>query len=259
MKNKNGTYGLCFIVCLLLLLVLPQDAGARNIDVLFFALGGDLEETSGALSEDLKEVLRFSNDSNVRVLALVGGSNQWYFPDLKSKHSYLIQIENGNLLDVSDRGVISLATVDALSILLEEGQKRFGYEEKILIFWGHGCHAPLGIGSDTVHDGDVLTLDEIATALNDKGSVYSLIGFDACDMANQEMILPLKPYTEHILVCNASESVSGWNYRWISGLNDVLSPTEYILQVCNQTFLHEDQDCQLIMLWNKYSPELVNQ
>ena len=87
----------------------------------------------------------------------------------------------------------------------------------LLVFWNHGS-AWKGFGYDDnyvdpkTNETDSLSLDEINLSLKNAGYRYDLIGFDACLMANLEVLTTLAPFGDVFVGSEEIEPSFGWDW-----------------------------------------------
>lgn len=164
---------------------------------------------------------------------------------------------------------------------------------KALIIWNHGLawddtspyYKVRGIGYDDSQR-DFLTIGEIVQAL--EGTMWDVLGMDACLMGSVEVIYELRNTADLIVASAYSEPGEGWDYEflaYVDGLDplsfskkivdeysDTLSQnlslavydTDQVLRAVDElnTFLNESSDLLLPDTWGltcySYSPELYD-
>jgi hypothetical protein len=93
----------------------------------------------------------------------------------------------------------------------------------MLSFWNHGGGPFSGVAFDENTD-DYLSLSElqaILKALKDaRGENLELLGFDTCLTNNIETAGMLAPYADYLIASEEIEPGEGWNYSWLSALNE---------------------------------------
>lgn len=93
--------------------------------------------------------------------------------------------------------------------------ENFPAERYAMILSDHGG-GWTGIGWDLSDDGDQLTMPELDEAFaqitESLGQPFDLIGFDACLMAQFDVIRMLAPYADYAVLAEETEPGSGWAY-----------------------------------------------
>ena len=242
LKDENRKI-VCFIMVLLLCLTVitgshdtvrgeETDPPAGRSLLLIYFLGYDLEESSGAASKDIHEIIRATRESPVLVRIFLGGSVQWWLPFAEERHSYEVEIGNGTILTVKDLGDVHAGEEMALEQFISRaaeditaGQLQKDWVD--LILWGHGLPGLDGIGVDALHEEDSLSLPEIGEALKKCGVKIRLFGFDACRMATLQAAWIIAPFADIFAGSIYDEALEGWNYRnMIQTMNEIGGNTE---------------------------------
>ena len=202
--RKILTFGLAFSV-----LAFSAGAYAEGAGILLYMLPGDLEKDSGAVTGELKELLRLTAENKEsEIYVYLGGSEELWFPDLQGEHVYILHIQSGKTEILKDLGCAPSAEESSLEHFMES----CGEDVECLIFWGHGYPGMDGIGFDPLFDNDTLTLGEISAALERSGRTFRLIGFDACSMATLEAAWTVAPFAEWFAASPEKEVLTGWYY-----------------------------------------------
>jgi hypothetical protein len=82
----------------------------------------------------------------------------------------------------------------------------------MLILWDHGGGSVGGVAFDERTD-DSISLAELASALQQGGQHFDIVGFDACLMASLEVANTLAPYADYMIASQELEPGGGWNYK----------------------------------------------
>ena len=199
------------IFLLLILFCLSGRCLAEEHTVLLYIAGSDLEEAAGAATGDLVEIMHTTENTPVRTVAYLGGSQKWWLPGLEDGHCYDLLIEQGEISVLKNCGVQNSLTEQAFFRFIKE----YGSNGDDLILWGHGSSEIQGIGIDKLNDGDYLQVSEIRNAVLKSGLHFRMIGFDACNMAALEVFWALDDCTDYFAALSDREGVNGWNYRSI--------------------------------------------
>lgn len=133
----------------------------RKSDILLFMIGGDLERDNYSATRDLQEIIRASQDfPESSCTVFLCGSETWGLPGLEDGRTYMIRISSGEYKITKKFESRCGTTAEDLSAFL-----KYGKQGSDLIFWGHGGAGSFGVGTNTLHDDDTLTLYEIQSAL----------------------------------------------------------------------------------------------
>ena len=118
-----------------------------------------------------------------------------------------------------------MGSPNTLASFVKYGLENGGTDDNMLILWDHGGGPMLGYGLDEVY-GDILTIDEIDSALQSAGiggdNRLSLLGFDACLMGAVETANKLKDRAEYIVFSQETEPGFGWNYMFLKELENTM-------------------------------------
>ncbi|WP_299755617.1 clostripain-related cysteine peptidase [uncultured Chloroflexus sp.] len=128
------------------------------------------------------------------------------------------------LTDLGERNMGDPAT---LSDFLIWGIENYPAKRYAIILWDHGA-SWLGIASDDT-DGDVLNLPEISSAFETaiartRIGGFEMIGFDACLMAQFDVLHTVAPYGRVAVASAELEPNSGW--AWDAWLEQVVAKPE---------------------------------
>ncbi|MEF3274117.1 MAG: FHA domain-containing protein [Chloroflexus sp.] len=127
-----------------------------------------------------------------------------------------------------DLGESNMGDPTTLTDFLIWGIETYPAQHYAIILWDHGA-SWLGVASDDT-DSDVLTLPEISSALQSALTRtgldrFELIGFDACLMAQIDVLHTVAPYGRVMVASAELEPNSGWAWdAWLAQL--VADPTQ---------------------------------
>ena len=109
-------------------------------------------------------------------------------------------------------------------------------DHNVLIIWGHGADWK-GSCSDDTSGGDILTLDELYSALatirTNMGAPLDVLGFDACSMGSVEVGYQIHEFTDYYVASESSTPLLGLSYDrtlWALVNQTIMTP----LDLCNQ-------------------------
>ena len=206
---------------------------AKNVTILVYMCGTDLESRSGMATADVQEMIKAGIGDNVNLLIYTGGCSGWKNTMFSSKVNQIYQIKGNSIVCLeSDLGSAYMTEPGTLQYFIEYGYKNFKADRMCLILWDHGGGSVSGYGYDEkAGRGKSMTLAGIKTALqnshntfksqlNDKG-MFDFIGFDACLMATVENGLMLSQYADYMIASEETEPGVGWYYtNWLKKLSD---------------------------------------
>ena len=223
---RSGFYAALALVMLLAFLTLPfsgrSEAPPRNLTLMIYLCGSDLETNYGAATAELMEITQAcAGNSQVSVLVMTGGSRSW-----RQKYSP----EELNLIEIGKRGsrIIqhfpseSMGKPETLSRLLQSGPELLPASQYALILWDHGAGPLEGVCFDDLNGMDSLSLPELQEALENSPfsgeKRLSWIGFDACLMSSVEVACICSGYADYMIASQEIEPVNGWNYGFLTSV-----------------------------------------
>lgn len=197
-----------------LFLILRPNAMGRGWTVMVCMVGTDNQKNWA--DPDLDEMRRALRDDTA-LFVLTGGPQGSEFFSADACRLYRVDRKNTTLLQsfsgsVSDPGM--------LEHLLTAGLEKPA-DRTMLILWDHGTGAMGGYGTDGNAVSVPLHLSDLARAMRACGvdkTPLTLIGFDACLMADCETALTLAPFAEYLVASQETEPAQGWDYSFMSAL-----------------------------------------
>ena len=203
--------------------------GKDTFTIMVYMCGTDLESKSGMASNDLTEMAKATLGSNVNLIVYTGGCKQWKQSAISNTVNQIYKIENGNLVRlVEDDGKDSLVKPATLTRFINYCTKNYPANRQALIFWDHGGGSVSGFGYDEKNSNlGSMSLSGIRSALQNAGTTFDFIGFDACLMATLETGLMLDDYADYLIASEETEPGIGWYYtNWLTKLSaDTSMPT----------------------------------
>ena len=109
---------------------------------------------------------------------------------------------------------VDMGKGESLSSFLTWATTAYPAQNRVLVIWDHG-KGWKKVAEDS--GGSYLTMQEISGALDEVGVNFTMIGFDACLMAQTEIVHTLAPYTELVIGSQAYEPALGWTYDTMLG------------------------------------------
>ncbi len=194
---------------------------AKNVTVMIYMCGTDLESKSGMATTDLEEMVSAQLGSNINIVLETGGASRWQNQIIKSGTNQRFQVKQGGLASLDAKvGKRSMVDPDTLADFIQFSAREFPADRYMLILWDHGGGSLTAYGYDELFPGDSMSLDEINAALKKGGVKFDMIGFDACLMATLETALVAGQYGDYLIASEAVEPGTGWYYtNWLSALS----------------------------------------
>lgn len=188
----------------------------------------DMPSQEGAASKDLANIVTGYNNGNsdLDVLIAYGGSLKPGWKGItvvtpeQLKEDLRDGVVNGSGPSLKQDENANMADSSTLTEYLTYIGTYSPGKRIILVFWDHGS-AWKGFGYDDNHidpktnEPDSLSLDEIDLAMENAKNRYDLIGFDACLMANLDVVTTLVPFGEFFVGSEEIEPNFGWDWETI--------------------------------------------
>ena len=226
MKNyrQPGKHGRCLAFLWSLMIALTVRIGCaaaeRQLTVMVYMCGSNLESTYGSATADLAEMSSAGIDGEKTcVLVMTGGSTRWlqgYDPE----ESVITEVGARGSRVIQRTEKKNMGQGEALTDFLRFCTETRPAERYALILWDHGAGPVDGVCWDEQNGGDHLTLRELTDALAEspfRERKLDWIGFDACLMSSVEVAGRLAPYAEYMIASQAEEPATGWNYAFLKG------------------------------------------
>lgn len=195
----------------------------KNVTVMIYMIGSDLETYAGAASDDLKEMLKSRLGDNINVVIETGGAEQWHFSQEVDTYAPQRWVVNGTVLKhVGEGAEQSMTDPSSLSDFINWAKTAYPADRNILILWDHGGGTEEGFGADEQYtDVDSLSLAGLRQALVDGGVQFNILGFDACLMGTIETAYAAEPMADYLIASEEYEPGYGWDYTdFLSTLSD---------------------------------------
>lgn len=216
------------------------DTQEKDYTIMVYMIGSDLESESGCATSDIYEMLDSGLDtSKCNLVLYTGGSKSWECGIASESNTVWAMDSAGDLQAVA--GTEQPANMGDASTFLDflcYAYNNYPAGHYGLICWDHGGGPLFGYGSDELFDGDGLYLEEMRSALEVSPFAeekLDFIGFDACLMASLEVATVFADYAEYMVASEEVESGSGWDYSFLSILNDTFD-TEKIAKCILDTY-----------------------
>ena len=234
-----------FIIFLLILLFICFTSASsaeqeKDITVMIYMCGCDLESSGGAANADILEMIRSGMDaSRVNTVLLTGGATRWKtgFPADQTGLYRIDPAAPGYFTQEALYPLMNMGDPETLQFFLDTCYENYPAENYILILWDHGGGPLVGVCVDRLFDNDMLTLSELEQALSRslRGKLQ-IIGFDACLMGSLETAAVCAPYADYMIASQELEPGKGWNYTFLSGIENDANGVETASRILETYF-----------------------
>lgn len=180
----------------------------------------DLE---AAQVNDLIEMAQVGSSAKINIVALIDrhpGSNEedgytGTAPGLgEFTDSRVVYVEKQKFTTLARRGELNMGDVANLNKFVADTVLNFPAKRYALVFGDHGSGWTGILGDET--NKDSFTMAELAAGLaaanKTIGGKIELLGFDACLMANYEVVKTVYPYAKAMVSSEELEPADGWSY-----------------------------------------------
>lgn len=203
--------------------VTPVGNNKDKVTVMVYLCGSDLESEDGSATMDLKEMMSATLSDNVNVVVQTGGAKKWHnsFVSADTAQRFIIKDNQAQLVQ-NNLGQLDMTDGDTLEDFINYCSTNYPANRNMLILWDHGCGPVYGFGGDEYQSSyDMLTLDEMQTALKNSDVLFDFIGFDACIMGSLEIAYAISDYADYLIASEDFESGYGWQYKnWLTMLGE---------------------------------------
>ena len=147
MKKLLWLFAVGIVLGLLLCTVgIGENAENRNLTLMVYMCGSDLESWAGSASLDLREMQEaFQGSNQVSVLVMTGGSMTFWNSDHFQKDTTQIYeiTANGDHCVWRSKELLNMGNPETLTTFLAFGKEQYPAKDYALILWDHGS-GPLG-------------------------------------------------------------------------------------------------------------------
>lgn len=153
---------------------------------------------------DLAEMKAVGSNENLNIVA---------FLDRRGQTGYYSILPNQELL-VKSLGSLDSGNGNTLRNFIQFVKENYPADRYALILWNHGDgwrNPGKGICFDDSSKSGI-TMPELASALQEGGIYFDLIGMDACLMAMVEVAYEIRNYGRVLVASQGFEPGNGWNY-----------------------------------------------
>ena len=209
--------------------------------VMFYFVGSNLETDSAYATSSIINILASNKNDDVNLIMITGGSKEWHTeseylsgadaidPDYNqiwklegktssTSHGKMILLEEKGLPKTGDD---SIARPETLTEFIDYCYKNYPADSYDIFFWDHGGGPSLGFGQDE-KDGSLISFPGLIRAFEESdfitdGNKFDIIAFDACLMANLEIILSFEEFGEYFL--GSAETLPAHSLEYTPYLN----------------------------------------
>ncbi|MBE6754243.1 MAG: hypothetical protein E7559_07845 [Ruminococcaceae bacterium] len=224
--------------------------GRDTVTVMIYMCASNLESENGLATEDIKEMMRATENSKLNIVIETGGTRKWHNSTISSSTNQIHVISGGKLTTVEDRlGRVSMTKAGNLEDFITYSAENYPANRYMLVLWDHGAGSVSGWGYDEYDSMDTLTIDELGEALYNTGVKFDFIGFDACLMSTMEVACVLYDFADYMIASEDYESGYGWEYQpWLTALAENTSiPTPELGKIICDDFVKESGSSAAIM------------
>ena len=242
---------LCLLLAVTLLgLLVPRSAPAaqeeKELTVLVYICGTDLESKEGEASGDIREMISSGIGSSgaVTVLLATGGASRWNGYPFSTRSVQYSRLDSGGPVILKDTGKASMGDAGTLSAFLRFGISAAPAKRYIMVLWDHGGGPVYGLCNDENYRDESLSLEELKTGLSGglQGKKLDVIGFDCCLMNCVDLCSDLYGLADYSVLSQELVSGTGLNYDgWMKPIRD--NPglsSERIAMLMAETYLKEN-------------------
>lgn len=202
----------------LFMMNLTAQSNVTKWTFLVYLIGSDLESGGGAGSSDLREMMAVGSNLNANIIVTTGGANKDNSTQpggINWRKINRWMIEKGKMKSIPYTPASNdMATVKNLTDFITWGQASYPADKYALILWDHGG-AIDGFGHDEVSK-NMFKVMQIKDAMEKAYTItkkrFEVLGFDACLMANIEVLANFKTFSNYFVASEELEPGHGWNY-----------------------------------------------
>ncbi len=206
------------IICIFVVALCSCSKAPSSATLLIYMCGSDLESKTGIASENINELLSANIPDNVNVIIETGGSTKWQSNNIPFDKIMRYVVKDHRLQEIARLDDACMGSADTLQSFVEFGTTAYPSDNTMLLLWDHGGGTVKGACFDERYNNDTLTVPELKEALEGglQGKRLSVVGFDACLMADYEVAKALSDYADMLIASQNYEVGLGWDYSTIT-------------------------------------------
>ncbi|MDO4961147.1 MAG: clostripain-related cysteine peptidase [Eubacteriales bacterium] len=200
-----------------------------------YMIGTDLESDGGSATNNIEELLKAPKSDDVRYIVELGGASEWNNEYGDSDRVKRFIIQGGEIECVYDEPLTNMSQPENFADFITWAKQNYPSKKTMLDIWDHGG-AVTGIGWNELYERDHLSVPDLAYALKSSGVHFDLLGFDACLMADFDVLYNLRSYADYIVASEEIEMGLGWDYKGFATLlsrNPTCSARTLGKYICN--------------------------
>ena len=195
--------------------------------VMIYMVGSDLESDNGLASADLSSIDKnISNNSNVNVYLIAGGSKYWNNDYIDKNETSIFKLTTQGFEKVKDQSKQNMGNSETLSNFINYVYDNSKTDKYDLIFWNHGG-AIDGSEYDELSLDDNLQLSEMDKALGNtpfKNNKIETVIFRTCLNGTLEVNTIFSKYADYMVA--SEESTLGASYTSVLNFINNIKSTD---------------------------------
>ena len=226
--------------------VSPALAREKEVTILAYICGTDLESEDGEASGDIREMIvsGVGNSNDVTAIIATGGSSRWQRYGISNRNVQYYRLGGSSPELLQDVGSRSMGEAGTLSDFLRYAISAAPARRYVLILWDHGGGPVYGICNDENYQDDSLSLAELHRGLMDglNGTKLDIVAFDCCLMNCVDLCADLYGIADYSVLSQELVSGTGLNYdEWMGPIvSDPSISTEQIAMSMAETYIREN-------------------
>ena len=192
-----------------------EDSGIRPDD----------PNVEGYATKNFIQMLSLELPENIKIIVQTGGAKRWQLPFVNPNRTQRFLLDDKGMHEVFSVPALEMSDPDNLADFLKWGIETYPADHSMVIFWDHGG-SHTGYGVDEIF-GKMLSIRDLhdafekAVGSNPDDPYFEAIGFDACLMANTDVVHELYGYAKYLFASEEVEPGTGWSYDlWLQELID---------------------------------------
>ncbi len=241
---------LAFMFILAIGCTASSETPRRELTVMVYMCGSNLESALGSASSDLEEMVSAHvNPAKTGLLVMAGGSDT-DAGDFSSGNTRILEIAGSRKRCIDETASLNMGSPETLTRFIRYCVENRPAEKYALILWDHGGGPLEGVCWDEINGMDHLSLSELTKALSAAklDNKLSWIGFDACLMGSMEVAVHLAPYADYMIASQETEPSYGWNYSFLTGLENDPDASESGRRIVDAYFEGHEQSRENLTL-----------
>ena len=204
------------------------EASKKNLTVMYYICGADLERDNGQFSALMGEVMatRYNQDA-VNAVGLLGGTPRWAGRAFDPSVLNIVEIAGRRPTKVDEMPLAPMSDSATLTKFMDYCQEHYPAEHYILVICDHGGGPLLGCCVDHLFEKSSLSLAGLSKSLAD--SVFAnrgldTIAFNACLMGSAEIANCLAPFAQYMVA--TEDAMYGIANDWLKDVEKDATPLE---------------------------------